>query len=579
MAEDGEIVPEAAESLETEPVDPAIMAGRLSRIKPSAVLALLKDPDYALAVNPVFLGFRPDAKGYANPLVRRRLALVATKDSKLAEKLEQLAESDSLSVPTPPKPAVEKSDVVENAKTNSAQLLRAEREESRRERTEARQVIAQAQAEQAVAQKAQQAAENERDEATRLAKKQTERIARLERQVARLQQAETRLLKALSEDKVSPPPSARARTAGAAPQDSGQLPSPWLIAVRHLLDKSKFDQALALAEDVLKSDTDNADALEIAALAAEGRKEPRTSVSYAQRLLVVQIARQEMPTAAETLWRLLRLRPAPEDSEADARRFLSALTPSDNPAVDAARLLLTRLRGASPTTHQWLTNWITTHTSHAPVLMPPPGALNSDDPLPLRLAQGQTVTARQSVEAVERGTPLVDAVREALTTLTATDPETSQRVWNALEQAASDNPARLIPLRRTPRGPVVVDGSNVAWFDQESLVHGKPRLKHLRAMRRALWTRGFFPVILYADANLPYFIDEAASLRTMRDRRELTLVDAGTVADEVLLRMAKHYGAPLVTNDKMEDWDPDGEVTKVRYTISLGGEAHLLTDI
>ena len=572
MAEDGEIALEV-------PVDPAIMAGRLSRIKPNAVLALLKDPDYSLAVHPVFLGFRPDAKGYANPLVRRRLAIAAAKDPKLAEKLEQLAESDAISVLPTPTPAIEKGDVVENTKTNPAQLLRVEREESRRERTEARRAIAQAQVEREAAQRAQQSAETERDESARLAKKQTERIARLERQVTRLQQAETRLLKALSEDKVSPPPSARARSAGIVPAESGQSLSPWLTAVRHLLDKSKFDHALALAEDVLKSDADNADALEIAALAAEGKKEPRTAVPYAQRLLTVQITRQELPEAAETLLRLLRLRPVPEGSEADARRFLFALSPSDNPAVEATRLLLTRLRGASPPAHLWLTNWITTQTSLAPVLMPPPGALNTDDPLPLRLALGQTVTARQAIEAVERGTPLVDAVREALTALTASDPETAQRVWNALEQAASDDPAQLVPLRRTPRGPIVVDGSNVAWFDQESLVHGKPRLKHLRAMRRALWTRGFFPVILYADANLPYFVDEAVTLRTMRDRRELTLVDAGTVADEVLLRMAKHYGAPLVTNDKMEDWDPDGEVTKVRYTISLGGEAHLLTEI
>ena len=65
----------------------------------------------------------------------------------------------------------------------------------------------------------------------------------------------------------------------------------------------------------------------------------------------------------------------------------------------------------------------------------------------------------------------------------------------------------------------------------------------------------------------------------MQGRGELLLVDAGTVADEVLLRTAKHLGAPLVTNDKMEDWDPKGEVTKVRFTISLSGETHLLTDI
>ena len=85
--------------------------------------------------------------------------------------------------------------------------------------------------------------------------------------------------------------------------------------------------------------------------------------------------------------------------------------------------------------------------------------------------------------------------------------------------------------------------------------------------------------MIYADANLPYVIDDPAALRLMLGRREILLVDAGTVADEVLLRQAKYLTAPLVTNDKMDDWDPDGEVPKVRYTISLGGEAHLLTDI
>ena len=571
--------PETEQANEAEPLDPAVIQGWINHIKPSAVLALLKDPEYAFAVSRVFLGFRPDAKGYANPLVRSRLAQAAAKDPKLAEKLEELAGTEPITSPLAPKTAAEKAPPSDVIKPDPIALLRSERDASRKERNEARQSLIQAQSERDIAQKERQSLEAERDEAVRLAKKQTERVARLERQVTRLQQAETRLLKALSEDKVSPPPSARARSACLPMPSNEQASSLWLTAVRHLLDKSKWDQALALAEDVLKSNSDDSDALEIASRSSEGKKETRTAVSYAQRLLAVQISRQEMIPASETLLRLLRLRETPAESESDTRQFLAALAPSDGAAVEAVQLMLSRLRGTHPAVHQWLTAWITTQTALASVLMPPPGALSADDTLPLRLAQSQTVTARQIIEAVDRGTPLVDIVRQALAALSVSDAEVSQRIWNALEQAASEDLVRLIPLRREPRGPIVVDGSNVAWFDQESLVHGKPRLKHLRAIRRALWARGFFPVVLYTDANLPYFVDEAPALRAMRDRREVTLVDAGTVADEVLLRMAKHLGAPLVTNDKMEDWDPDGEVRKVRYTISLSGEAHLLTDI
>ena len=587
MEEDAPVV-EDAEPAESEPIAPEPEAldlstaqGWLTRIRPAAIVALLKDPDYGFAVSRVFLGFRPDAKGYSNPLVRSRLAQAAVKDAKLADKLREIAEAEpSPSLPIPksfPTPA--QAPLTAADKPDAMVAVRAERDQRRRERDEARQALALAQVDREAAQKAQKSAEAGRDETERLARKQGERISRLERQVARLQQAETRLLKALSEDKVSPPPSTPARSSQTAQAEATRPVSPWLTAVRHLLDKGKFDAALALAEDVLRADAEDKDALDIAGRALEGKKDARSAALYARRLLLVETSRQEMAAAAETLRRLLLLLPRPEGAEAEARQYLSALSPLDGPAIEAGRLLLSRLRGADPYTLGWLANIIVTQTALAPVLMPPPGALGPDDPLPLKLERGQTVTARSVIEAVDSGGSLVDTVRPALFALEATDPGAHARIWAALEQAASDDPLRLLPVRRTPRGPAVVDGSNVAWFDQESLVHGQPRLRHLRAIQRALWARGFFPVILYADANLPYFIDEPAVLRGLRDSRELQLVDAGTVADEVLLRTAKLLGAPLVTNDRMEDWDPEHKVTKLRYTISPGGEAHLLNEI
>jgi len=580
VVEDPETAGTEAAGLEAQPPDAATVQGWLARVRPSVILALLKDPDYGFAVSRVFLGFRPDAKGYANPLVRSRLVQAAVKDATLADKLRELAEVEpgpaTVAAKPSPTPTLAAS---APEKPDPVIAVRAERDQRRRERDEARQALALAQSERDAALKSQKALEAARDEAERLARKQMDRISRLDRQVARAQQAETRLLKALSEDKVSPPPSTPARSSQAVQAEVKGTVSPWLTAVRHMLDKSKFEQALALAEDVLKTDAGDGDALDIAVRALEGKKDLRTAAAYARRLLAVEISCSDVPAAAEALGRLLRLLPRSEGAEADARLFLQSVSPADGTSVEAGRLLLSRLRGADPYTFGWLANIITTQTALAPVLMPPPGALGPDDLLPLKLGPGVTATARSVAEAVDRGGALVDMVRSALLSLEAADPATGARVWAALEQAASDDPLRLLPVRRAPRGPAVVDGSNVAWFDQESLVHGQPRLRHLRAIRRALWARGFFPVVLYADANLPYFIDEPGPLRVLRDSRELLLVDAGTVADEVLLRMAKLLGAPLVTNDRMEDWDPEHEVIKVRYTISPAGEAHLLNDI
>ncbi len=565
----------AEETPSPEPVLPEVseVLTWLSATKPAAVLALLKDPKLAAPLRKAFIGFRADASGYANTLVRSRLAQAAAKDEKLAEKLKSLSESSPLPIPvkvfpTPPVPTA-----VKLPAKDPAANLRTERDTRRRERDDARQALAKAEAIRAEAEKVRTALEAERDEAVKQAKKQAERVSRLERQLERARQTEVRLHKALSEDKVSPPPTAPARaSADPVPAPTQDL---WREAVRHLLSRAKFDAALSLAEDVLKADASEPGALEIAAAALESKNEQKMALDYARRLLTVQTGRMDTAGAAETLGRVFRLAITPGAAEPQVRQFLPLLSAQDAAGVSAARLMLARLRGASPDAHAWLTDYLQKRTTLADLLMPPPGALGPDDTLPL--PGHPPVTVRQLLDAVDFGKePRVTAARAALVRLRTED---TARVWAALERASSDEPARLLPLRHAPRGPVVVDGSNVAWFDQESLVQGLPRLRHLRAIRRALWTRGFFPVVLLTDANLPYFIDDAPALRLMQQRGELSLVDAGTVADELLLRQSKHLSAPLVTNDRMTDWDPHGEVVKIRYTISLSGEALLLAEV
>lgn len=566
----------AEETVTPEPALPDVseVLTWLSVTRPAAVLALLKDPKLAAPLRKAFIGFRADASGYANTLVRSRLAQAASKDEKLAEKLKSLSESSPLpaSVKVPPTPPAPKPVAREGAKDPTASL-RAERDARRRERDEARQALAKAEAARAEAEKARTALEAERDEAVKQAKKQAERLTRLERQLERAKQTEMRLHKALGEDKVSPPPTAPARASkDPAPPPAEDL---WQEAVRHLLNKGKWDAALALAEDVLKTDSAESGALDIAAAALESKNEPKAALDYARRLLTVQTGRMDTAAAAETLGRVFRLTATPGAAEPQVRQLVPLLSAQDTAGVAAARLMLTRLRGTRPNAHAWLIDFLQKRTSLTDLLMPPPGALGPDDTLPL--PSHPPVTAQQLLEAIDTGKePRVIAARAALARM---KPENTVRVWAALEQASSEEPSRLLALRQTTRGPVVVDGSNVAWFDQESLVQGQPRLRHLTAIRRTLWARGYFPVVLLADANLPYYIDDVPALRLMQRRGELSLVDAGTVADEPLLRQSKLLGAPLVTNDRMTDWDPNGEVVKIRYTISLSGEALLLSEV
>src|SRR5579883_1029690 len=73
----------------------------LAAARPAAVLSLLKNPDFAMIAGIAFMGFRVDARSYANPLVRRRLAEEAVRNSDLARELRNLA-AEARTAPAPP---------------------------------------------------------------------------------------------------------------------------------------------------------------------------------------------------------------------------------------------------------------------------------------------------------------------------------------------------------------------------------------------------------------------------------------------------------------------------------------------
>ncbi|HET7036420.1 MAG TPA: hypothetical protein VFI42_12125 [Thermomicrobiaceae bacterium] len=100
-------------------------------------------------------------------------------------------------------------------------------------------------------------------------------------------------------------------------------------------------------------------------------------------------------------------------------------------------------------------------------------------------------------------------------------------------------------------GPVVVDGSNVAWEDQNA--NGKPQIRNLRDMRKTLTRMGFDPIVI-VDAALHHQIDQPDELDKLIDAGEIFQAPAGTDADYFVLETAKDRDAPFVSNDTERDY-------------------------
>ncbi|MCS6862838.1 MAG: hypothetical protein NZT92_21245, partial [Abditibacteriales bacterium] len=85
-------------------------------------------------------------------------------------------------------------------------------------------------------------------------------------------------------------------------------------------------------------------------------------------------------------------------------------------------------------------------------------------------------------------------------------------------------------------------------------------------------TLDFFPILIYADASLPFQIDQREELMRLVQRGEIRLVPSGTSADDVIAREAKEWGCYVVTNDRKltHNLDPTWELQIVGFTIMDG---------
>ncbi len=561
----------------------------LAQIKASALLTLLREPDFAYVSMNAFAGYRVNPTNSALPMVRGRLVREAIKNTEFADKLRALAEAAALLPPpaaelsAPPPSSV--SAVFPTPPTDTdREQLRAERERAktlRVERDGARLALADAQVAREQAADTQRQAEAARADAERHAGDHEKEAARWKRRVERLKDEvlalsaeRDALRKSLKQALAEPRPAAPGHHPERRASDRTPQSTLWQDAAVHLLHRRRYDLALMLAEEVLRLDARNVPALDMAAQSHEARSQGALAAPYIRALGEQAVAEGRLADAADTWLRLLRLA-TPAEVEKSLRTLLRALRPEDTAGVRQMRVVLSRLQGIAPQAHALAVEQISRYASPAlaEALMPPPGALTPDDPLPLGLPLA--LTARAILDAIDAGDDLlVGEAREAWARL-APGSEDAERVRIALERAAGDDLSVLQPLLRAPRGPVLVDASNVALHGQEMLAKPRPRLRALQSMRGTLLGRGWFPVFIIGDANLPHHIDDPDGLANLRARRVVRLVDSGTQADETLLREAKRLTAPLITNDHMTDWDPQGTVTKIGYTFSHTGEVYL----
>jgi hypothetical protein len=171
------------------------------------------------------------------------------------------------------------------------------------------------------------------------------------------------------------------------------------------------------------------------------------------------------------------------------------------------------------------------------------------------------VTPQMVIEAIDLGnTKLVNELRAAIPKL---DKLIRHEVEQAIRAVGDESYVRIL-AHRSLAGPAVIDASNVAYYEQEYLANSKPAIANILSVRRALRWSGYFPILIIADANLPFVIDSPSQIRAMAHRSEIDLVASGTDADEVIVR-----NALVVTNDYMADWDKDDIIHKVQFSISM----------
>ena len=574
------------------PVSPKDFLKLIRSLKPAQVFHTLQTSEFSAVASRIYVGFRPSPGAINQNVVQSRLAAEAAKNTDLVTALV------SLSTSTPPvaaPPLLKPAELNKQLESNAAALVvntqaeakihKSERDSLRKVNRELQEKIDSMNDLQAAG--AAQLKQVQADHETKLKEISdlNSRLAKLQRQSARSKRERELYLNSASTDANgkstrSEPREKPVSTPSLKEKYVPAVQNSWSEAARRIERRGDQEAAFLFAAEVLSISPEDVEAAKIAidCLLSTGQQNlavPRLQqlcnvlsgkdnfLEYCRAIVsLVQYASKESQYAAHVkAW--AKVKPFVSTAEANEIRGLFSRLAAIR-SERAARLIdiLQNTPGGS------LFRLITEARSN----------LSVTSALPDGHAYGLTTeSARSVIEGIIAGDiDRTAKVVKYISHLKDQNTTTFASVEKVLKEAATDYEEIANAVLKPNKGPIVLDVSNVAWFDQENVVKGSPKLKSVRSVLKSLRELNYFPIIGIADAPLPHTIDKATELQNMLKSGEVILADKGTDADEVICRTAKRLHAPIVTNDYMDDWDSANEIAKFGFTISPSGRANLI---
>ena len=169
--------------------------------------------------------------------------------------------------------------------------------------------------------------------------------------------------------------------------------------------------------------------------------------------------------------------------------------------------------------------------------------------LPLANGRRHSCTVREIIRRIERGdVSYITRVREGQELLLQQDDALALAIEACLRESSS--PWALIPLQNHHWRAAVIDASNIArWNSGKAGDKSVSHASRIRSIWQQLVMDGYFPVNIYADANLKHNVTDPDVLTQLIDQGSLHITH-GEEADRVILRWACKHAAIVVTNDK-----------------------------
>lgn len=547
----------------------------LAALSPRALFTLLQT-DKAFPKS-LFTGFRPSIGALQHPIVVERLTKLLLTQPVLARAVYSLPKAEPKPTPEPasltPLSPTPSSPVEDTKLKEKVKALRAQVRESQSlcERQEA--LLEQARAERDAALLA----------AATSQKAYQELVGRTEHE-RRQRERETKSPSPKA-PKESPSP-----TRASTPSPVGPVIGPLEDALSRLLRRGKHTMVAGLCRELLLEEGLEAqlratvhglyatsliglarepEASEQERLAAEAYLDtgllPRASEAFSRCLIYRTDGALRLPEK-ETLLRLLAMtaRAGATESALLSLRRLRIMSPGGFRVVVEA----TKQSGKK---HAAALSFLTEAPGHRSLGPREPVAL------PISARATATVTAEGLVRAVAAcDEDQVFSAKRGLVALHESNPALADAL---LESIAELSPHAVFPFVRARLRPIVVDASNVARYVSDPLAQlvqkkHQSQLAPLLTLREHLLQRGFFPILMIADASLRHHIDEKARYLQLVEQHTIRETPAGTEADEALLSEARARKAPLVTRDRFKDWgEAARDVERLTFEIYAGGVA------